>query len=124
MLPQVIEPSTMRHPLPRFMRCALALASVLFSLPARAADPTVSECLAASEASLKAGNEHQLRAERRSLLLCAAASCPGAVRKECLQRVEQVSNAIPSIVFEAKDENGKDLSEVKVTMDGEVLADR
>jgi hypothetical protein len=41
-----------------------------------------------------------------------------------LQRVEQVNNAIPSIVFEAKDENGKDLSEVKVTMDGEVLADR
>jgi len=106
------------------LACLLALASALLCLPARAADPAVSECLAASEASLKAGNEHQLRAERRSLLVCAAASCPSAVRKECMRRVEQVNVAIPSLVFEAKDENGNDLSEVKVTMDGEVLADR
>ncbi len=104
--------------------CLLAFASALFCLPARAADPSVSECLAASEASLKAANEHQLRAERRSLLVCAAPSCPSAVRKECMSRVERVSAAIPSIVFEAKDENGNDLSEVKVTMNGEVLAER
>ena len=104
--------------------CLLALASALLCLPARAAEPGVSECLAASEASLKAGNEHQLRAERRSLLICAAPSCPNAVRKECMLRVEQVTVAIPSLVFEAKDENGKDLSEVKVTMDSEVLANR
>lgn len=104
--------------------CLLALAGGLFCLPAGAADPSVSECLAASEASLKASSDHLLRAERRSLLVCAAQSCPNAVRKECMRRVEQVDAAMPTVVFAAKDENGRDLSEVQVTMDGEVLADR
>jgi len=80
--------------------------------------------LAASEASLKAGNEHALRAERSALLICAAASCPSDVRSECIRRVDEVNAAIPTIVFVAKDAPGGDLSAVKVVMDGEVLAER
>jgi hypothetical protein len=80
--------------------------------------------LAATEASLKSGNEHHLRTERNQLLTCAAMSCPDDIRKECLRRVEDVNAAMPTIVFEAKDAAGNDLSAVKVTMDGEVLAER
>ena len=91
---------------------------------AHAGEPTVKECLSASEASLKLGNDYKLRAERAQLLICASASCPNDIRKECLRRVDEVNLAIPSIVFEAKDAQGNDLSAVKVTMDGELLAER
>ena len=98
--------------------------SLFVCVPAYAAEPSTSECLAASDASLKAGNEHKLRAERQELLICAASSCPGEVRKECARRVEEVNASIPTLVFQAKDPSGADLSAVKVTMDGSVLAEQ
>jgi hypothetical protein len=97
--------------------------SLFVCAPARAAEPSTTECLAASDASLKAGNEHKLRAERQQLLICASSSCPGEIRKECARRVEEVNSSIPTLVFQAKDPTGADLSDVKVTMDGDVLAD-
>ncbi len=95
-----------------------------WSARALAADPTTADCLAASDASLKSGNEHKLRAERAQLLVCAAATCPADVRKECLRRVDEVNAAIPTVIFEAKDAAGNDLSAVTVTMDGQLLSER
>src|SRR5262249_51885827 len=91
---------------------------------AHAAPPTTSECLAASDASLKAGTDRKLRAERVQLLICAAGSCPAEIRKECTQRVDEVNAAIPTVVFEAKDASGNDLSDVSVRREGEALAAR
>ncbi len=103
-----------------------ALAGVLLFADsrARAADPTTADCLSASDASLKSGNAHKLRAERSQLLVCAAASCPADIRKECMSRVDDVNRQIPTVTFAVKDGSGADLSAVKVTMDGEVLAER
>jgi hypothetical protein len=89
-----------------------------------AADPTTADCLSASESSLKLRGEHKLRDARNHALVCAAANCPADVRNECLRRVEQVNAAMPTIVFEAKDGAGNDLVAVRVSMDGENLADR
>jgi hypothetical protein len=91
---------------------------------ARATDPTTAECLAASEASLKYGNQHKPRAERSQLLVCAAASCPSDIRKECVRRVDEVNGQIPTLIFAAKDASGADISAVRVSMDGEPLAER
>ncbi len=102
----------------------VAFVAILGAPQAHAADPTTADCLAATEASLKSGNEHHLRTERNQLLICAAATCPDDIRKECLRRVEDVNAAIPTIIFEAKDAAGNDLSAVRVTMDGEDLAER
>ena len=102
----------------------IAAAIMLGEGPAFAADPTTADCLAASDASLKLGNDHKLRAERSQLLVCATSTCPADIRKECLGRVDEVNAQIPTIVFSAKDSSGADLSAVRVTMDGEVLAER
>ena len=91
---------------------------------ARAADPSASECLDASAASLRLDSLHRLRAERAELLICAALSCPADVRNECIRRVDDVNAAIPTIMFEVKDAAGNDLSAVKVSMDGQTLTDR
>ena len=90
----------------------------------QAADPTTADCLAATESSVKLGDAHKLRAERSQLLMCAAASCPRDIRKDCAGRVEEVNGQIPTIIFAAKDPSGADLNAVKVTMDSEVLTER
>lgn len=113
----------------RFARLCLYLtAAVPLVLPksagAGAAEPTVSECLTASDASLASANDHKLRAERAALLVCAKASCPADIRKECLRRVDEVNVAIPTVIFEVKDMAHRDLSAVRVSMDGEMLAER
>lgn len=101
----------------------LAAAIVVGKGAALAAAPTNADCVAASDASLKFGNDHKLRAERSQLLVCAATTCPADIKKECLARVDEVNAQIPTIVFSVKDAKGADLSGVKVTMEGEVLAE-
>lgn len=102
----------------------IATAILLANAPAFATDPTTADCLGASDASLKLGNEHKLRAERSQLLVCAAPSCPADIRKECLRRVDEVNAQIPTVVFSARDASGSNLGTVKVSMDGELLAER
>ena len=97
---------------------------VLLSGAAWSADTSTADCLLASDASIKYDNQHRLRAERTQLLLCAAAGCPVDIRKECARRVDEVNAAIPTIIFEARDSSGNDLTDVKLTMDQEVIADR
>ena len=91
---------------------------------ARAAEASAGECLAASAASLRLDSLHRVRAERAELLKCAAPTCPGDIKKECIRRVDDVTAAIPTIMFDVKDGEGNDLSAVTVTMDAEVLTDR
>jgi hypothetical protein len=89
---------------------------------ASASKPTTADCLAASHSALDLGTQHKLRAQREQLLVCASASCPAAIRKDCLGQVEEMKGEIPTIIFAAKDPSGADVAAVKVTMDGETLA--
>jgi hypothetical protein len=102
----------------------IASAVSLFAPVSRAADPTLADCLGASETSIKLRGAHQLREARQQLLECAALTCPLEVRSECERRLVGVNAAIPTLVFEAKDAAGNDLSAVTVSMDGKPLTDR
>ncbi len=119
---------TSRRSPSRHWRASLSLLACVgaCSLPAKAsaAPPTTAECLAASDASIDAANGHRLRRERSQLLVCSDASCPAEIHAECIRRVEEVNAAIPTIIFEARDATGADLSEATIAMDGEVLAQR
>jgi len=87
------------------------------------AEPTTSDCLGANDRSIALRNRHQLRAARSQLLICASASCPQDIRDECVRRVAEVNAQLPTIVFEAKDTEGNDLSAVAVTLDGHPWVD-
>jgi len=89
-----------------------------------AADPTIAECLSANDKSIAMRNEHKLLGARTQSLVCAASSCPAEVRKECERRIDLVNASMPTVVFEAKDGSGNDLSAVTVKMDGALLAER
>jgi hypothetical protein len=109
------------------LRSLSILAVATVSLPmrdARGADPTTADCVGATEAALTSDGQRKLRTERSQLLVCASMTCPTDVRKECLQRIDEVNTQIPTIVFAAKDASGADLGAVRVTMDGELLAER
>jgi hypothetical protein len=106
---------------PRFVILAVLLAGTVAS---RAhAEPQVAECLAATEASLKLQAEHRLRQAKAELVTCAAPSCPAEIRQECARRMEMVTAAIPTVVFVVTGPGGHEMSAVRVTMDGAVLAE-
>jgi hypothetical protein len=104
---------------------AIAGAALLASAsPAPAADPTTADCLTANDRSITLRNAHKLLTARTQLLVCATASCPADVRKECVRRIDQVNASMPTVVFEVKDASGNDLTAVKVKMDGEIIVER
>ncbi len=107
-----------------YLLVPLALAALSAAPAVRAAGPSVTDCLTATETALKLRANHKLRQARKQLLICAEATCPADIRKECVGRVTELNEQIPTIFFGAKDASGADLSAVKVTMDGEVLTER
>jgi hypothetical protein len=102
---------------------ALIGAAVAVSPPARADNPSIGDCLSATEASTKLRSQHKLKASRAQLMVCSSATCPAEIRQECSHRMDEVNSAMPSIVFAVKNQAGKDVVAVKVTVDGQVVAD-
>ena len=45
------------------------------------------------------------------------------MREDCAERLNEIENATPTVVFVAKDANGGDLTQVQIRMDGELLVD-
>jgi hypothetical protein len=132
-----MDPTALPPRPPWLLRAATSVALLLVVGPAYGADPpapaptptttttTTSDCVAASHASpTSQGKRQGLRAERAQLLICASESCPEDIRQDCTRRAQQVSAQIPTVIVDAKDSSGATLTAVKVTMDGEVLAER
>jgi hypothetical protein len=86
-------------------------------------DVTATECIARSESAIQLREEHRLREASAQLALCAAPRCPALIRTECEKNLSQVTAAIPTVVFEARDRDGNDLVEVSVSVDGRPLLD-
>jgi hypothetical protein len=100
----------------------LVLVATLTSATALAAPPTKEQCIAANEAVQYLREAHKLREAREKLLACAAETCPALVRQDCAQRLDEVTKAMPSVVFEVKDAAGNDAVGVIINMDGQPLA--
>ena len=85
--------------------------------------PTKQECVSANEAAQDLLSAGKLREARDRLAVCTADACPTPVRDDCTRRLDVVQKAIPSLLFEVRDESGHPVSAVSVTMDGALLAD-
>lgn len=104
--------------LPTCLAAAMVLASTLAALPASA---DVQACLAASEKGQRARSAGRLREARELFLVCGNEGCPAMVRRDCAQWQSEIIAMLPSLVFGAKDKQGRDLFDVTVSMDGETL---
>jgi hypothetical protein len=110
---------------PGFARVVFAVAGLLLSTSrAAVADPTKEQCIQANAGGQDLRRESKLAAARGQFLACASASCPALVRDDCAKRLDDVERAQPTIVFDAKDGAGRDVSMVTVTVDGHPLVDR
>jgi hypothetical protein len=102
----------------------VAAAAVIVTRSAVAAEPTptTSECITASESGQDLRHAGKLRDARGQFAICVAASCPGPIREDCMQRLDEVGKAMPSIIFELKDTAGNDVVGVTIMTGGQRLA--
>jgi hypothetical protein len=85
---------------------------------------TKDRCIDANGKGQEFRREGKLTAAREQLRECATPACPAMVRDDCAKRLDEVEKAQPTIAFEVKDASDADVSAVKVTMDGNPLAER
>lgn len=97
----------------------VAVLALLVSSSTARAD--VKACVAASENGQHARAAGKLREAQAQFHACGDVSCPSIVRRDCQQWKQEITQAMPSVVFAARDRSGRDLFDVTVTMDGEPL---
>lgn len=106
--------------------------SMVFALVASAgalsrtasADDVKQQCIQANADAQTLRRESRLVAARHKLLFCAASRCPRLVRDDCAQRLDEVDRAQPTVIFDAHDRSGNDISVARVTLDGVELVDK
>lgn len=91
----------------------IASALVAFAVDARADD-----CLDASDRARSELQARHLLAARMHLHACAAATCEEALRTLCEERLTEVVQRLPTVVFDLKDGDGNDVPDVKIAVDG------
>jgi hypothetical protein len=81
-------------------------------------------CVEAHTKAQSARRDGKFRAAREELTVCVDAGCPSMVRDDCIQRLDELERVQPTIVFDAKDGTGSDLTAVRVSVDGKLLIGR
>jgi hypothetical protein len=89
-----------------------------------AADVTKDQCVDANTQAQSLRRQGRLGDAREKLRVCVDAACPSLVRDDCAERLDELNRAQPTIVVDVKDGDGNDLSAVKLTVDGRMVADR
>lgn len=79
------------------------------------------ECVAAYDKAQSDRKNSALRSAKAQLLVCSADRCPQVVKSQCADWMDEVDKGIPTVSFAVTDEGGKDLTDVKVSFDGEVI---
>lgn len=102
---------------------ALGVLLFLSSSPAWAAGPDRKACIAAADEGQKLRDDGKLTAARDKFIMCASKSCPGAVAKECSQWLQDTERDMPSVTFRARDERGKEILDVRVLIDDQVVSE-
>src|SRR4051812_3792936 len=77
-------------------------------------------CVAASEKAQQLRSTGKLVDAREQLTVCGRAECPKLIQQDCTQWTSEVLAALPSVVPAAKDRKGRDIVDVRLTVDGKV----
>lgn len=100
-----------------------ALAVVMTSTTVHAG-PTKDECINANESAQSLRAAGKLRDAKAKLTLCTARTCPGPIRDDCSEGLNDLQKVMPTVVFAVRSVGGADLLSVRVKMDGAVLTTR
>jgi hypothetical protein len=86
-------------------------------------DTSKVECVKHHEEAQISRRDGRLLEARASLQLCSGAACPGAIRGDCVEWLDQVGRSLPSVVVTAH-ARGADVTDVQVRVDGKLVAER
>lgn len=110
--------------LPAVAGVALVVPAIATAAPAKPATSAKAVCIAAHEEAQSLRSQKKLHAARAKFVACARAECPIVVRKECVEQLALVEKDAPTVVLEARDDNGLGAADVKVSIDGISIGDR
>ncbi|HEY1955172.1 MAG TPA: hypothetical protein VGH28_06155 [Polyangiaceae bacterium] len=96
---------------------ALALASV----PSFAFADDTGACIESAEKAQKLRRDKKLTEARPELLTCSRDVCPQQIRNDCTRWLSDIDTAMSTVVVRARDAEGKDVIDVKVYVDGQLL---
>lgn len=80
-------------------------------------------CATAAEGGQLLSREGKLLEALDQFRRCAHRSCPSVIASDCLRFVAETQARIPSLVFRAQDDRGRDLTEVTVRVDGKFMTE-
>ncbi|HEY8086699.1 MAG TPA: hypothetical protein VIF09_02610, partial [Polyangiaceae bacterium] len=110
----------------RSLALAAAVVTVTCATSSRAVAQDTKEqkkvCADAYSQAQTLRDAHKLRDTRTQLRVCAQASCPGFIVKDCTEWLVDLERRMPSVVLSAKDGRGQPLTRVGVTVDGTRIA--
>src|SRR5205807_1214100 len=109
------------------LRSRVAVSSIFACLllapsGARAADVKAA-CVAASTEGQSLRDAGKLKAARDQFVSCARDQCPTVVRRYCADWLTDVERRLPSIVLRAQTSDGRDVTDARVMLDGQPLAE-
>ncbi len=81
-------------------------------------------CVAQADQGQALRGQGKLSAAKEQFARCSRDECPGPLRQDCATWMNEVVQAMPSVVVGARDAAGKDLVDVRVTIDGKAAAER
>jgi hypothetical protein len=79
-------------------------------------------CIAAVEQGQTLRDDGKYRQARASFVTCSRDVCPRVIQQSCTKWLRELDESAPTIVLAAKDEEGHDLTDVKVSFDGTPFA--
>jgi hypothetical protein len=97
---------------------ALAALVGLASPGTAAADAATDVCFSAPVEGQKLQRQGRLLDAGGRFSVCASDACPKEISRQCARWVEEVAAAQPSVVVGARDTGGRDLVDVRVSIDG------
>lgn len=106
----------------------LSLSVVVLAKPSLAQEPAAQDpkavCAQSFEQAQRHRNESHYVAANQEVLKCANPACGEALFQECTKLYTELQGAIPSVVFGARDRNGNELTDVRVSVDGQPFAEQ
>jgi hypothetical protein len=98
--------------------------AVLVGARAEAADDVKRACVDANEQAQISEQAGRLREARELARSCISDSCPAIVRQDCSRLWTALIENVPTIIVDARDASGAETVDVRVYVDGTLLADR
>ncbi len=107
----------------RSLLVAVAVASAVGSSMSTARADGSDRCLSAPVEGQKLQKAGKLLDARDRFATCATNTCPAEVVENCMRWLRQVDDELPSVVVAARDPKGRDLTDVRVSVDGQPATD-